>query len=381
VIASIEKPGTPAELVHFGVKGMKWGVRKKIESTSGAKKFKEVRRARKEKRIKRAEADVVRAQAAIDQITSKGRSINPYTRHVRANQVKELSNYRDRRAQDAKDIRAGKLTKRQKQVLVGAGAAAVVLAAYGSYRFVETGTARQMLIRTPLKKNDLLSRKMSPDAILKEVVAPINPGYGEIGTKVNCRRCTFAYEMRRRGNDVKATHAVRGLGQNVPGMMNATDPNAKFKTDRYSSAANMYKEQFAKLRAKESGVTLKPGPFEQAMESRGFGKRVFTSDVGAKFHQLTSDEKTSRVFDTLEIFPEGARGEISSQWVGGGRHSQAWEIIGGRAHIFDTQTGESYDAAKFLKEMAPRLNDAGYTRLDNIPLNENFLRRWVTNAD
>ena len=28
---SIEKPGTPAELVHHGVKGQKWGVRRKRE--------------------------------------------------------------------------------------------------------------------------------------------------------------------------------------------------------------------------------------------------------------------------------------------------------------------------------------------------------------
>ena len=42
-----------------------------------------------------------------------------------------------------------------------------------------------------MKKNDLLSRKMSPDSIMKEVVAPINPGYGSVGTKMNCRRCYF----------------------------------------------------------------------------------------------------------------------------------------------------------------------------------------------
>ena len=33
MIVSVEKPGTPAELVHVGVKGMKWGVRKQRKTT------------------------------------------------------------------------------------------------------------------------------------------------------------------------------------------------------------------------------------------------------------------------------------------------------------------------------------------------------------
>jgi hypothetical protein len=37
VIVSVEKPGTPAELVHHGVKGMKWGVRKERSSSSRVK--------------------------------------------------------------------------------------------------------------------------------------------------------------------------------------------------------------------------------------------------------------------------------------------------------------------------------------------------------
>jgi hypothetical protein len=34
----IEKPGTPEELVHYGVKGMKWGVRKSSSSSGKAGK-------------------------------------------------------------------------------------------------------------------------------------------------------------------------------------------------------------------------------------------------------------------------------------------------------------------------------------------------------
>jgi len=35
VKVSVEKPGTPGELVHHGVKGMKWGVRKEQVSSAG----------------------------------------------------------------------------------------------------------------------------------------------------------------------------------------------------------------------------------------------------------------------------------------------------------------------------------------------------------
>jgi hypothetical protein len=34
---SVEKPGSPAELVHHGIKGMKWGVRKSNSETSSNK--------------------------------------------------------------------------------------------------------------------------------------------------------------------------------------------------------------------------------------------------------------------------------------------------------------------------------------------------------
>lgn len=37
MIVSIEKPGTPEELVHYGKKGMKWGVRKAYAQSASAR--------------------------------------------------------------------------------------------------------------------------------------------------------------------------------------------------------------------------------------------------------------------------------------------------------------------------------------------------------
>lgn len=61
---STEKPGTPAELVHFGTKGMKWGVRK----TQGTREFhskfttpearaKEIHRARAQVSVSKAKGE------------------------------------------------------------------------------------------------------------------------------------------------------------------------------------------------------------------------------------------------------------------------------------------------------------------------------------
>src|SRR4029077_17292919 len=104
----------------------------------------------------------------------------------------------------------------------------------------------------------------------KEVVAPINPGYGDLGTKMNCRRATFAYEMRRRGYDVKATKSVKGTGQMPLSLLKATDPESHIKTGRYATMKALVGESLAKDRW---GRPAPPGPVTTLMkEGQGLGK-------------------------------------------------------------------------------------------------------------
>ena len=57
---------------------------------------------------------------------------------------------------------------------------------------------------------------------------------GKFGTKLNCRRCTFAYELSRRGYDVKATRTMKGTGQTYLGVAKATKTKMS-RMDRFAS--------------------------------------------------------------------------------------------------------------------------------------------------
>lgn len=378
---SVEKPGSPAEVLeHFGTKGMRWGVRKAVDKsigtkTAGPKPSKPAKTIsdRKERRAKGHDVRAGLAQKRIDEIQAKPKTW-AYAQHQRNNQVKELEKFRDRETKAAKDIRAGHMTDFQKHAAIGVGAVAVVLATYGTYKMIDSGTAHQLISRSvPMKTNDLLSRKMSPDSIMKEVVKPINPGYGSPGTKMNCRRCTFAYELRRRGMDVKATNTLQGTGQTPLSILKATDPNSTIKTGRVSTLNSMVKEALVKDRW---GRPVE-GPVTHFMkEGNGLGKTGIFDDTS---RSLTPSARSATIFKALSKNPEGARGELGMSWHSGGAHSMAWEIIGGKPVIFDTQSGEHFTQEAFDK-IAKSTSKVSMTRLDDIPLNTNFLGKWVRNV-
>lgn len=371
MMVSLEKPGTPKELVHFGVKGMRWGVRRE-EGTSGKRSGPKPISARKERRAKEHEAKAANAQTKIDQIKATPRSRVPFVQRSRDAKVYELEQHRDHQLKAAKDIREGHLTDTQKKVLIGAGVVAVALATYGAYKMTDSGQTRALLSRgSPFKKNDLLSRKMSTDSIMKEVVKPINPGYGkgEFGTRMNCRRCTFAYEMRRRGLDVKATKTHAGTGQYQTSLLRAIDPKSDAPLTKFGIVRRLTIEQINKKTGPGTITNLlnegEGGP------AKSIGKGVLKV--------LEPHESSQWIFDQLAKNPEGSRGELGMSWKMGGAHSMAWEIINGAPRIFDTQSGHSYDVSSFA-DVAKNISSANQVRLDNVPLNSAFLRRWVANA-
>lgn len=237
-----------------------------------------------------------------------------------------------------------KLGSNEVAPIIGLGAtyAAIGLAIYGKY-VVDSGKITQIKNKdVPWKVDPSLAKKMSVDDLHKKVVAPINPGYGARGTKMNCRRCTFAYEMRRRGLDVKATPSDIAAGQTIKGVRKAT------KTP------------------------------DKTLFGSVWGEKYISSP--RDFESFSGQQKSKLVFDALGKNPNGARGELGAAWTMGGGHSLAWEIVRGKPIVFDTQSGVVYKDPKSFTKFASTVSIAAYTRLDNKPLDDYFLKKWAVNT-
>lgn len=274
-------------LEHYGVKGMKWGVRKDEGSGSG--------------------------RSSADEILKKHGNVKAGSEEAKA------------------------------YAALGAFYASLILAY--TYKYVkDSGKFHQMKTKnTPWKTNkSLAKKKMSVDELHEKVVKPINPSYGAKGTKMNCRRCTFVYEMRRRGYDVKATKSTIAAGQTSKGMNKAI--------------SNVHKKD-------ESiwGHKLILGPYND---------------------DKTKGVKTAQtIFDALSKNPDRSRGELAVGWKMGGGHSVVWEIVDRKPVVFDTQNKKTYREPQELANLVSQAHEAAFTRLDNVKLDENFMRKWATNND
>ena len=333
-------------LIHYGIKGMRWGIRKKYKDAS------DKTRAKRDKSSSRFQKKADKYQSEILKLDDSWRNRGT-KRTLTKKRDKALKN-RDRKLQ-------GKLSTGQRNAaLIG-----VALAAYGTYKLADSGNLTRLAAKgkealfggsTAWAKDAKLASYDNIDDIKKHVVSRINPNYGDIGTKMNCRRCTIAYELSRRGYDVQATRSVGATGQSAMGLHNALSPKQD-KTNRFKYVVDVFKQ------------TYEGGPVKDSLVSeRG------TSNVPGGPHAARE------IFENLAKKPSKSRGELTTYWKSGGAHSMAWEILNGKPVVIDNQTGTVYDSAKALSAIADRVESADILRLDDKILNDDFLLRWIKNA-
>ena len=357
-------------LSHYGVKGMKWGVVRsdaQLSRSSGEKAAsgssiggatkslaKTEKREVKAKKQDAIAADLNKAKVRTEKQLAK--ATNPIGRRRLKSKIKDLDKDIETAEQNAAAAREGRMSPLQKKILIGTAVVGGLLVAYGTQRSIQSGQFTSMATKGKaymngdptsfFKKNPKFADPtLSADDIVKNVMPGINPGYGsKWGTNMNCRRATFAYEMRRRGYDVQATRTSKGTGQTILGVINAT-------------------------KGKDEKLNI-------------IGKLTKASEeyVGGVGRNQIDDPREAGIFAALSKQPERSRGELGVIWEGimpgipGGGHSVAYEVINGKAHIFDNQTGKEYKPGDSIFS---QIQSAAFTRLDNVELNEDFLTKWV----
>jgi hypothetical protein len=389
-----QQPFTSPEeaLKHHGVKGQKWGVQKKEElvgrDASGKVTPDTSKPALSEKNQRRIEKFQKRAyvmNTRISELKVSNEALqgtkNPakqYARYVNNQDIKNLEKTQKRAVRDAEAVQKGKLTSTQKKVIIGAVGVSAIIAAGAIYQGQQSGALNSTMLRgsaflrgekIPFATNPKLSGHMSANELLTHVAKPVNPGYSKAGGKMNCRRSTYAYELRRRGFDVHATTSAVGWGQSESGVINAVTPGSR----------NFYRSRSVSQAVVETGASSvargdkRVNPIKKIL--------LDNLDASKPLGQYTGYISNSqRVLEELGKQPNGARGEVLFKFPQFG-HSMAYEIVDGKPHIFDSQKGTLYNAAtKMVESKWDGFTGAEITRLDNADLDLNFLTRWATNV-
>lgn len=178
----------------------------------------------------------------------------------------------------------------------------------------------------------------------------------------NCAYCTTAYELRRRGYDVKAAEALVGVDL-------ISHPDLMFK----GAKANLLVDTTNYKKDKEGRFIIdKDGNKELSLSEKLFGK-------GISKQQFQDIEKE------LVKQGEGARGNIFGMFAGSAYagHSMAYEIVNGKLCIIDAQVGTVHDGSSIFKDPYQDLKgfrELYYTRTDNLKVNEKLIDNFVVDA-
>lgn len=378
----LQQPFTSPEeaLAHFGTKGMKWGVRKKEEAVTrdaATPVLSEKKQRRVEKFQKRSdimETKISELKVRNEALQGSKNLGKRYEQHINKQDIKVLEKTKQQAVRDAEAVQKGKLTSTQKKVIIGAVGVTAIVGVAVVMRGQQSGALNSTVLRgsafirgqkVPFNVNKELSGKMSASDLLSKVVKPVNPGYSTPGGHMNCRRSTFAYELRRRGFDVHATTSSVGWGQSESGVINAVTPGSR----------NFYRSlSLSQTVAEEGRSTVARGDIRK----NPITKLVLDNlDTGGP-NGITPKFGSKKVFETLAKQPDGSRGEVMFKFPQFG-HSMAYEIVNGKPHVFDSQKGTFHDLTQAVEDKWGTFHGAEITRLDNADLDLNFLTRWADN--
>ena len=156
------------------------------------------------------------------------------------------------------------------------------------------------------------------------------------GANNNCMQCTTAYELRRRGYDVRAQLSSEGRG------------------------ADAIKEWFPEAKIE--------GAYIPERGSFGMTRSTMRGVIGR------NSELTDTTINTLVAQGDGARGNLLVTYDSHAGHSLCYEVVGRDVVIRDAQTGKKFDTPEAVLNWCAT---AQYARLDNLSFDKEKIKEAV----
>ena len=206
-----------------------------------------------------------------------------------------------------------------------------------------------------------LKLKTNPNMSYKDDLEKVNPGYNNfnLNTKNNCVLCSMAYEMRRRGYDAISREASEGYTDDV--------------WEKIFNKAKVERTNVASLKHQNAVDTLQ-NIIQNKTENDLKNRKDFSKAVAA----LNRDKayKREKADSTLDLMSkqQNSRGTILVAWGNGSGHSMAYEVKNGKVKILDAQINKEFSGEK-AKKLLYNTIDQRIVRLDNLKINKENIKK------
>lgn len=354
------------ELYHYGILGMKWGIRR-YQNKDGSLTPSGYIHYYGYPRPKGETGPVYAPNDKRSTSKSDGRS---KLKNIRTTSSK-TSNAEKVKAKNSNN-KESSLSEKQKTALkIGAAAAATALVALGGYAAYNYYTGRKIPI-DPLTG----FRKIGKEMTDLDNLQAINPGRTaglfrkkglktmEIidGSSTNCMLCTTAYDLRKRGFDVRAG---KDLGHN--GFMPDDLFPKIYKNYKGTNDINLFDGDKDKIN----------NAFFDILRKNGLNK--YSTDDRTKAMKILLNDKYQNVLSEINKNPPGSRGNIMVWWGQGGGHSMIWERdASGAVKFLDGQTNAVYD--NFFDDVfmnTSALKPTHILRTDNLEIDPKGMKDFI----
>ena len=190
--------------------------------------------------------------------------------------------------------------------------------------------------------------------------------------KINCPMCTMSYELRRRGEDVRAQESLSALPI-YDYSSSGTNSAYRDVIPDFDKIIKDRKRDYGKAKAYQKYVE----DYRELIEDDKLFKKLSKTEqikIASKFNNITNHKMSKKETEQIneDILKDGknSRGFVTVSFTGGnGGHIFNYEVVDGKLIYVDSQSGEIIDSNKIHSHIFNNCYEVNTLRTDDIKIN------------